>query len=116
MVNCYAYQNPVYTNPKRLIASMTNAFPVSITTTFDHGYSSGLIVRLFIPAGIGMQLANTLYAPITVTSPTTFTMPIDTTKFDPYNVSNAWWLTSCGQVVPIGEVSDQLYQATVNQL
>lgn len=116
MVNCYADPNPVFSNPMRLIEAMTNSFPVTITTSFDHGYSTGLIVRIFIPLKVGMQQANGLHAAITVTSPDTFTMPIDTTTFDPYDVSNVWYIRACGQVIPIGEVNETVYLANVNIL
>lgn len=95
---------------------MTNSFPVTITTTFVHGYMNGLIVRLFIPEKVGMQAANNFYAPIAVTGPTTFTMPLDTTTFDPYDVPNVWYIRAYGQTVPIGEVTETICLANVNIL
>lgn len=116
MVNCYADPNPVFSNPMRLIETMTQSFPVVITTTFDHGYSTGLIVRLFIPPKIGMQQANRFYGPIVVTGAATFTMDLDTTNFDAYNVPDVWYIRACGQVIPIGEVNETVYLANVNIL
>jgi hypothetical protein len=74
---------PVYQPAMRIISSVTNANPAVVTTTFNHQYSSGLIVRLNIPSGYGMQQANQLYGPIIVTGDTTFTIDIDTSFFDP---------------------------------
>ena len=78
-----ATQNPVYQPAMRIISSVTNANPAVVTTTFNHQYKSGLIVRLNIAQGYGMQQANQLYGPIIVTGNTTFTIDIDTTLFDP---------------------------------
>lgn len=79
-----AYQYPTYQPAMRIISSITNANPVTITTSFNHQYLTGTIVRLDIPSGFGMTQLNQQYAPITVTSTTTFTMPIDTTLFSPF--------------------------------
>lgn len=116
MVNCYAETDPVFSNPMRLIEAITQSFPVTITTSFDHGYSTGLIVRLFIPPKIGMQEANGFYGPIAVTGDDTFTMDLDTTNFVPYDVPDVWYIRGCGQVIPIGEVNETLYLANVNIL
>lgn len=74
---------PVYQPAMRIISSVTNANPAVVTTTFNHQYQSGLIVRLNIAPGYGMQQANQLYGPIIVTGNTTFTIDIDTTYFEP---------------------------------
>lgn len=74
---------PVYQPAMRIISSVTNANPAVVTTTFNHQYQSGLIVRLNIAPGYGMQQANQLYGPIIVTGDTTFTIDIDTTNFEP---------------------------------
>jgi hypothetical protein len=114
----YAYQNPVFQPAMRVITAVTNAFPVTITTSFAHQYNSGLIVRINMPPHYGMDMLNQAYAPITVTSPTTFTMPIDTTTYTPFvvpplNPGHNW---TAPQVVPIGSVSSDIYLATQNVL
>lgn len=75
---------PIFQRAMRVISSITNANPAVITTTTNHQYVSGMIMRLNIPKGFGMQQANQLYAPITVTGNTTFSIDIDTTQMDKF--------------------------------
>lgn len=118
MSTCYADPFPVFKPAMRLIASITQANPCVITTTFAHGYISGTIVRLDIPFADGMQQANQLYGPITVTGLTTFTLPINTTMFDAFSipVSPSPHVNTCAMVVPIGENNDILTAAVQNVL
>jgi hypothetical protein len=115
---CYADPHPEFQPAMRIISAITNANPVSITTTFAHQYLDGYIVRLKIPLGYGMQLLNDAYTPITVTSPTTFTMDINTTTFEPFVVPplNPGHNYTGAQVVPIGNVNSSIYLATRNVL
>ena len=98
----------------RGIGSITNAFPAVVTTTLDHGYITGAIVRLYIPSYCGMTQANRLKGSIEVTGATTFLIDIDTTLFDAY-VAPAANLTPA-QVVPIGEDTDTFESAFRNIL
>lgn len=124
MANYYAVVNPTFQPAMRNILSITQAEEALITTTFDgiipgdHDYLTGLIVRLIVPDGFGMVQANELYGPITVTSSSTFTIPINTTSFDPYVVPayNPGHFGTPGQVVPIGEINELLNQSTENVL
>jgi hypothetical protein len=101
-----------------LIAAITNAFPAVVTTTFNHNYGTGLVVRLDLPLPVGMQQANGLDGPIMVLSPTTFSIPIDTTAMDPFAIpmDPSPHDNICAQVVPIAEVNEILTQATRNVL
>lgn len=114
----YAYPFPVYQPAMRLISAITNSFPASVTTTFAHQYITGTIVRIDIPFADGMQQLNQQTAPITVTSATTFTIPIDTTAFDVFAIpmSVPPYVNTAAQVVPIGEINSILAAATVNVL
>ena len=125
--NSFAYQNPIFQPAMRIVSAITNANPVAITTTFAHNYSTGLIVRVVIPNGYGMvppllpgQTVTTRFfeGPITVTSATTFTMPIDTTALNAFAVPapNPGHFYTDTQVIPVGEVNSTLYLATVNVL
>jgi hypothetical protein len=118
MPRCYANPNPIFQPAMRLIAAITRSNPLSVTTTFAHQYKDGTIVRLDIPLADGMQQADQRFGPIIVTSPTTFTMPIDSTNFDAFAIPFAPppALNICAQVVPIGEVDETLQAATVNVL
>ena len=118
MSTCYAVPNPYIQPAMRLIHSITNASPALVTTTFDHQYLSGTIVRLDIPVACGMQEADKQYGPIVVTSPTTFNFPLDTTYFTPFAIPVAPdpHENTCAMVIPIGEISQMLDAATQNVL
>lgn len=114
-----ALMTPSYEPAVRDIAAITNSFPAIITTTFAHSYISGLIVRIRVPFGYGMVLLNKRVGSITVTSATTFTIPIDTTNFDAFVIPTEAMnqpLVNAAQVVPIGEDADILTQSFVNIL
>lgn len=122
--NYYAQQFPTFQRAMRNILSITQDKNALVTTTFDgvnpgnHNYSTGLIARLYVPDGFGMVQVNELEGPITVVNATQFTIPIDTTNFDafvvpPYQPGN---FGTPAQVVPVGEISDILTQATQNVL
>lgn len=119
---CYANPNPIFQPARRLIASITNANPAVVTTTFPHQYKDGTIVRLDIPPADGMQQANEMTGTIVVLSPTTFAIDIDTTNFEPFAIpsSPAPTIQVCAFVVPVGTgnvpINEQLKIATVNIL
>lgn len=122
--NYYAQQFPVYQRAMRNVLSITQDFNALVTTTFDginpgnHQYSTGLIVRLYVPNGFGMVQANQLYGPITVVNDTQFTITIDTTTFDAFVIPSyqPGAFGTPAQVVPIGEVNEILSEATQNVL
>lgn len=118
MSTCYAIENPIFQPAMRLIAAITNGNPAIVTTTFNHLYISGTIVRLDIPIACGMQQINSQFGPITVTGDTTFSIPIDSTYFDPFAIpmSPPPSVNTCAQVVPIGEITSILYAAVQNVL
>jgi hypothetical protein len=78
------------------ISNITNANPCEITTTTDHGYSTGDFVRLTdlngaMPIPRGEDPLNNYRWKIIVTGDTTFTLkhpvtdlPVDSTNFPPY--------------------------------
>ena len=113
-MSCYAEQNPTYLPAMRLISSITNSFPATVTTSFAHNYVTGEIVRFLIPPSHGMVQLNKQQAEIIVTGSTTFTVPIDTTEFDAYVIPGS--STQCGQVVSFAENNSILTAATHNIL
>lgn len=115
---CIAIQNPVFKPAMRIIAAITNSNPMLVTTTFAHNYVSGTIVRLDIPPADGMEQADQLTGAIVITSPTTFTMDIDSTHFDVFAIpgSPPPFINTCAQVVPIGEINPILTAAVQNVL
>lgn len=115
---CYANPTPIFQPAMRLITAITNATQAEVTTSFDHQYKTGLIVRLDIPVACGMQQANTLTGTILVVSPSIFIIDIDTTTFDPFSipVGVSPHVDTCAQVVPVGEVNELLKGAVQNIL
>ena len=112
-----AIASPTYQPAMRIVTAITNANPASVTTSFAHNYNSNLIVRIDIPLGFGMQQINQQVGTITVTGTTTFTINIDTTKYDAFSTSTIFpYNDQLAQVIPIGETSDTLINATVNVL
>jgi hypothetical protein len=97
------------------IGAITQADPGVVTTTTNHNYLSGLIVRLLVPLPAGMTQLNGIEFPIMVLSANTFSIPIDTSFFDPFVVPPDPQPIS-PQVVPTGEISEILYQAVYNIL
>lgn len=111
-------QYPTFQRAMRLISAITNAHPAAVTTTFDHNYLTGDIVRLVIPKWFGMVEADGLVGEITVTGSDTFTIDIDASAFSPFAIPLPvpWYVNSYPQVVPVGEVSSKLDSATTNTL
>jgi len=116
----YANPSPTFQPALRLIASITQTNPIVVTTTFDHDFVSGTIVRINIPLPLvyGMRQADKLYAPITVTGTDTFTMPIDGTGFEALVIPgvDAAHTNAYPSVVPIGEINSILTAAVQNVL
>ncbi len=121
---CKTGSMPYFYPVTRVISAITNSYPCTITTMVPHGYQSLLIIRVDIPTADGMQQLNQQTAMITVTSPTTITIPIDTTLYDPFTIPvdplnpglPPPGVQICAFVVPIGEANETVYQATVNTL
>jgi hypothetical protein len=112
-----ALTDPTYQPAMRIIDAITNADPASITTTFDHDYVTGTIVRIVVPLGFGMQQINQMVGTITVTGNTTFTIDIDTSWFDSFAAPVVFpFNQQYAQVVPIGEINETLLIATKNVL
>jgi len=109
--------SPTFQPAMRIIAGITNASPAVVTTSFDHNYITGLIVRLYIPLGYGISQLDKYEGPITVLSDTTFSLDVDSTEFDTYTTPSAFPLDrQYAQVVPTGEINSTLAAATDNVL
>lgn len=109
-----AQESPTYQPAMRIITAVTNTKPAAVTTSFDHDYETGLIVRILVPEDHGMWQMNGLYGPITVTGTDTFTIDINALCFDVFAVPAS--IKQYAQVIPIGQVSDEIFQATRNVL
>lgn len=120
MTHCYADPNPPFWPAMRLISSITRANPALVTTSFNHGYKTGLIVRLYIPEACGMSQANGFFGQITVTSLDTFTVDnLNSTNFDAFAIPILGtipdFIDTCAQVIPIGEGVDFTDSSTYNK-
>lgn len=115
---CYAYTDPVFGPAMRIISAITNAEIPTVTTTFDHGYVDGTVIRFDIPPALGMIQLDQMTSPILVTGATTFTIDIDTTTFIPFAipVGLSSKINICGLSVPIGSKNDTLAPAEENIL
>lgn len=114
----YANPSPIFQPAMRLVTAITNANPAAVTTSFDHDYRTGDIVRLYVPIWYGMRRADKLKGEITVTSATEFAIDIDTTGFNAFSIPAPvpWYVDSTAQVVPVGEISSNLGAAVQNVL
>lgn len=122
--NYFAVADPMFQRAMRNILSITQGNPALVTTTYDgivpgaHQYQTGLIARLHIPLGFGMQQANQLEGVVTYVNDEQFTIDIDTTSFDAFIVPafNPGHFGTPACVVPMGEINDILSEATQNVL
>lgn len=109
-----AYPNPIYQPAMRIISNITKSNPAIVTTTFDHLYITGTIVRIDMPLKYGMQQINGMTGEIVVTAPTTFAISINSLFFDAYSIPSD--PQQYPQVVPIGENNSILTAAVQNTL
>lgn len=96
---------------RQTIAAITRANPGVVTTTQSHGYSTGLFVRLVLPADFGMQQVDNQIYEITVLSPTTFAINQNTTTFDAFVISTT---IQTPQVIPVGSDALSVLEPVVN--
>lgn len=109
-VACYANPFPAFQPAMRIVTAISQSNPAVVTTSFAHQYDNGIIIRLDVPLKNGMQQISGIQYPITVVSPTTFTVPVDSTKFTAF-VNNV-----CTCCVPLAELNAQLTDAVRNIL
>jgi hypothetical protein len=101
----------------RYIGAMTAANPCVITTTVDHGFTAGQLVRLVVPTGWGMTQANEQQVTITAVTHNTLTVNLDTSSFTAFAYPTSAVAAagvSFPMVAPIGEASTSPYQNTLD--
>ncbi len=78
-------QGPIYSvfvPQLQLISSVSNSVNAIVVTVANHGYTTGMVVRLVVPRTYGMELyAQTS---IEVLSPNSFKTQLDTSNVDPF--------------------------------
>lgn len=73
---------PYYYPRNAVITGITQANPMVVTTSTNHGYTVGQQVRIRVPTALGMVQANNLQGVITAVTATTFTIgSIDSSAF-----------------------------------
>ena len=68
----------------QVIESITNAFPMVVTTVNDHGYVAGMKVRFLIPGIFGMKALNFIQAQVLAITNDTLTIYVDSRGFDAF--------------------------------
>jgi hypothetical protein len=66
------------------IASISNSFPMIVTTVTDHGYVQGMEVTFLIPVAFGMQQLNGRVFQVQQITSDTLTINVDATNFTPF--------------------------------
>jgi hypothetical protein len=112
-----AIVSPVFQPAMRIVTAITLSNPASVTTSFPHNYNSGIILRIDIPPGYGMQQINQQVGTIAVTSATTFDININTTSYDALTTPTTYReMAQLPQCVPVGEINQLLTNAVRNVL
>lgn len=65
----------------RAIESVSNTYPMIITTILDHGYKAGIRIRFNIPGMFGMVELNGLEAQVLSITNNTLTVNVDSSNF-----------------------------------
>ncbi len=109
---------PVYGPGMTVISAITNATLAAVTTTTNHGYVDGTIVRFDVTPACGMAQIDQMTSPIVVIGNTTFTTEIDSTLFAAFAIpaSPDVHTNICSLCVPIGSENDTLEPAVRNIL
>lgn len=117
MSNCFSNSFPTFQPAMRIITNISNADPAVITTSTDHNYITGEIVRLIVPPLFQMHGISGRLGKIDVIDDTHFFIDIDTTFLDPFEIPPMLPESyTCAHVVPVGEVNGILDAATKNVL
>lgn len=103
--SCFTYPFPIFQRAMRVITSITRANPCVITTSVDHQYQNGLIVRVNITPAHGMFQINQQTGIVTKLTANTFSLNIDTTNYDPFVIPSLINYT-CSQITPVGEITN----------
>lgn len=67
------------------IETITNAYPMVVTTVNDHGYVAGMNVRFNIPEMFGMQQLNEVEVQVISITSDTLTINLDSTNFSVFS-------------------------------
>lgn len=111
----YANPDPTFQPAMRIISSITQADRAVITTSFDHDYVDGLIVRLYVPKEYGMYQIDKKSGVITVLSDDTFRLDINTNNYDAFSIpADARYLPVTALCIPIANTLNDYNVAVRN--
>lgn len=99
-----------YVPKRREISAVTNAEEPTITTTENHGYEAGQLIRIHIDKRYGMEINGETAFILTTPSDTTFTVNFDTSGLSPYvapTYSNGNGFTQ-SHCVPVTGIEDNV--------
>jgi len=86
-----------------LISAITNAQQATVTTTVGHTLTVGQEVRILVPEIFGMfQINNKAADILSIPTPNSMIIDIDTINFDAFSVPIATNITPA-QLIPIGQ-------------
>lgn len=68
----------------KAIESITNSFPMVVTTIQDHHYPAGVRIRFQIPRMFGMVQLNEVEAQVIAVTNNTLTVNVDSSNFTPF--------------------------------
>ncbi len=99
--------NPLFYPPERTISKITQAAQAVVTTTVDHQYVVGQLVRFLVPAEFGMTEISGLTGSVVAVTQATFTVNIDTTGFTAFAFPlSAVSPFTPAQVIPFAETTN----------
>ena len=96
------------------VQSVALGNPTTFTTTIVHNYNTGLIVRLFMPYKDGLQNMVGQLFPITVTGPTTFTVPYNSGIYEAAYSADTAFIPQQAQIIPVAEQNQFLNSSVDN--
>lgn len=70
------------------IQAITNAQNATVTFTQNHSFTPGEIVSFRVGQPFGMSEINNIQARVLLTTPTTITVPVDTTTWNAFSLAN----------------------------
>ena len=98
---------------RREISAVENSEQPLITTTEDHGYSVGLVVRLIVPEAYGMSIPRKIATILSVPNTNQFMVDYDTSREAPYVTPTAPPSFTQAHVVPVTGLTDNETSITV---
>src|SRR5271157_2718573 len=100
---------PAYFAPSQaIIVDIDQGINTIVTTDSPHGFQVGVYIRFVIPLVRGMQQINNTIIPIAAVTPTTFTVLINSSGYDPFIPTTAFPLNTyeyLAQAIPVSEVA-----------